>query len=141
MAKKKSKTTANRAAKRKAAPSKARKFNLGIIAFAVVAVLIIAMAIYFDSEMPIDIHTPDFNQGNQTNPDSLTTISVPVQSGSCEKDSQCFITRCIDREYSCVNTTELTNYSKLCNDYLEWVIEVQNASVCGCVDNECKMLK
>jgi hypothetical protein len=61
-------------------------------------------------------------------------------SGSCSKNNQCFITHCKGQVKSCVNTTQLTYYSKNCNNYLDWVVDQQDSSVCACVQNACKML-
>lgn len=78
---------------------------------------------------------------NQVTPTEKGTTPINVPGGGCTKDSQCFITFCKDQTEDCVNTTQLSSYSKNCKTYSDWVIEKQDTSRCACVQNACTMIK
>jgi len=78
---------------------------------------------------------------NQVTPTQQVTTPINVPGGSCNKDSQCFMTFCKDQTEDCVNTTQLSSYSKNCKTYSDWVVEKQDTSRCSCVQNACTMIK
>lgn len=81
---------------------------------------------------------------SETYKETQTPTTIPgyetVSGGICERDSQCFITYCRGNPEDCVNTTQLSDYSKNCKTYSDWIVEKQDPSKCACIQNFCKMI-
>ena len=71
----------------------------------------------------------------------LPKTELTIEKGFCKKNSECFITYCKGSEKDCVNTTQLSIYSKNCKTYSDWVVEKQDFSRCSCIRNFCTMIK
>jgi hypothetical protein len=110
-------------------------FNTSIIAV-VLFLAFLAILYYVDMSMQNNFDTgsnpPPVISGDGSN--TTTVLSA------CKQDSECFITHCKGQANACVNTTQLTDYSRNCDKYIDWVIDAKNATQCACVQNNCKML-
>lgn len=100
---------------------------------AVIAIIIILAVIAFNLNTSSEIQ----NIGNEI-PTSANPGTVQT-GGFCKIDSECFITSCKGQTESCVNTTQLTFYSRNCNTYSDWIIGKQDVSRCSCIQNACIM--
>jgi hypothetical protein len=122
---------------RKVEQKKKFKINPVLIA-AVLVVLILAAAFYFKAPAG---QTPQKVESNNQQTTVGQQSSQPSVGGNCERNNECFVTYCKGEEKSCVNVTELSDYSKKCKTYLDWVVSRQDSSTCSCVNNVCTMLK
>lgn len=112
------------------------KYNLYAAAFALLVVILL-LVYYVGFLNPRSYE----NQIQQTQ--TTATIEEPkiATGGSCKTNAGCFITTCKDMKTDdCVNTTQLSDYSKNCKSYADWVIKRQDTSRCACVQNICKMI-
>lgn len=118
---------------------KINKYNLYLAAFALMLVIFI---LFYYFSLPKEQQLP-YGQGQetQTTQTTPTTIKPETYGGPCTKNSECFITRCIDQSESCVNTNQLSVYSKNCRTYSDWVIGKQDFSRCSCIQNACTMIR
>lgn len=102
------------------------------------ALIIILLLVFYYSSFIQASKEPERYQEIQT-PTTTETETIVAVEGNCKRDSECFITYCINSEKDCVNTTQLTDYNKKCRSYSEWKVDKQDASKCGCVQNSCTM--
>ncbi len=132
---KKSKKTPKKKVIKKLEKKKINKYNIYLGTF--VLIIILMIIVYYSSFIQI-IKEPEIFQETQT-----LTITTPseIVGGFCKRDSECFITQCKDNEKDCVNTTQLTDYSKNCKTYSDWIVGTQNISKCACIQNSCTMIK
>lgn len=130
-------TKSKSSVKRNVSKSQSKKFVLstGIVGVCIVIALILAVFFYFGRPS-----VPTQNNNGQQTSTQPNMVGAASQGGSCSKSSQCFITHCKGQAESCVNTTVLTDYSKNCQSYLDWVIDTQDADQCACVNSACRMI-
>ena len=117
-----------------------KKTNKNYFYLAIIALIaIVLVVVFYFGSLP---NQPSYQPqgGNQiSTPEAPSTKTNIVTGGSCNKDSECFITSCKGQTEDCVNTTQLTFYSKKCNSYSDWVVGRKDISRCSCVGNACTM--
>ena len=132
---KRKRTAQKRKTNRRVATKKTSK-NSSYLAI-IVVIIVFVFAIYYFS----------FNKGSQQQPyqqtgeTPSTAGSEIVTGGLCKKNSECFMTYCKGQAENCVNTTQLSFYSRNCKTYSDWIIENQDFSKCSCVQNACMIVR
>ncbi len=137
---KKSKIIPQKKQIKKLEKKKFNKYNIYLGTFSLIIILIL-IVFYSSFNQMIKEQEVEKNKEIRT-PITTTTFETSMLGGFCKRDSQCFITTCKESKVKdCINTTQLTDYHKKCETYSDWIIERQDSSKCGCVQNACKMLK
>lgn len=136
---KRKKAQRRRTTRRIAAPKKTNRHNFYLLLF--VLVIFLSFIVYYFNFFQQQPQANGPTSQNQVTPTQQGTTPINVPGGGCTKDSQCFITFCKDQTEDCINTTQLSSYSKNCKTYSDWVIEKQDISRCACVQNACTMIK
>jgi flagellar basal body-associated protein FliL len=134
----KGKRTTRRKTRRTIKPKKTNRHNFYLLLL-VLVIFLSFIVYYFNFFQQPQANEP--TSQNQVAPTQQVTTPINVPGGGCTKDSQCFITFCKDQTEDCVNTSQLSYYSKNCKTYSDWVIEKQDTSRCACFQNACTMIK
>jgi len=101
-----------------------------------VLMIILMLVVYYSNFIQISKEPESYQEIQK--PTITTEMAI---GGSCKRDSECFITYCKDSQTKgCVNTTQLSTYSKNCKTYSDWIIEVRDPSKCACIQNSCTMI-
>ncbi|NIO44671.1 MAG: hypothetical protein GTN36_03915 [Candidatus Aenigmarchaeota archaeon] len=116
-----------------------KRINRTTIFLATFVLIIILILVVFYSSF-IQVITEPGRDSIRTQPDTIIKPETMLKGEFCERDSHCFITYCKGGSEECVNTTKLSDYSKNCKTYSDWVIERQDSSKCACVQNACKII-
>ena len=114
---------------------KVNKYTIFLGTF--VLIIILFLIVFYSSFIQISRKSEKYHRETQP---QITSGYEIVSGGICERDSQCFITYCRGNPEDCVNTTQLSDYSKNCKASSDWIIEMQDSSKCACVQNVCKMI-
>lgn len=103
-------------------------------------VIAVIAIIIFLTVIALNMHTTSEIQNMEKEIIIPSITPQTVQTGGlCKRDTECFITSCKDQIESCVNTTQLTFYSKNCKTYSDWIVGKQDISRCNCIQNTCIM--
>lgn len=116
--------------------------NISYLAIIVVIILFVFAIYYFSLSKGLQQpnQQPD-QQPSGTTPTTSGQGAAASVGGYCKTKYECFITSCKGQTEDCVNTTQLTFYSKKCNSYPDWVVGRQDISRCSCITNACTMIK
>jgi len=114
--------------------------NISYLAIIVVIIMFVFVIYYFSKGLQQPYQQP-YQQPSETTPTTSGQGAAASIGGYCKTKYECFITSCKGQTEDCVNTTQLTFYSKKCNSYPDWVVGRQDISRCACVQNACTMIK
>jgi len=114
--------------------------NISYLAIIVVIIMFVFIIYYFSKGLQQPYQQP-YQQPSETTPTTSGQGAAASVGGYCKTKYECFITSCKGQTEDCVNTTQLTFYSKKCNSYPDWVVGRQDTSRCACVQNACTMIK
>ena len=111
---------------------------LGIVAL----IIVISLFVYYFNFIQGQQYYYDNEQKEIPGTTTITEEQRKMTTGGfCKKNSECFLTYCKGKTENCINTTQLSVYSRNCKSYSDWVLEEQDFSRCACVQNACALLE
>lgn len=117
---------------------KINKYNVHAAIFSLIVVMLLLF--YYSGLSSVKPSENVQREDKITAPKTETVPQIIVTGGSCKRNSECFLTHCKGYSQNCINTVQLSTYSKNCKTYSDWVTDRQDYSKCACVQNVCKMI-